>query len=94
MIVIDVFTFINKFSGTKLRKIFIICNSKKYGIPPLWEWEILIIFKSIFTMVNYNFQAGKLIRDAIREVNVSHRSFSMTEVLIGSGVVGSDSSLS
>ena len=35
-------------------------------------------------MVNYNFQAGKLIKDAIREVNVSHRSISMTEVLIGS----------
>lgn len=45
-------------------------------------------------MVNYNFQAGKLIMDAIREVNVSHRSISMTEVLIGSGVVGSDSALS
>ena len=45
-------------------------------------------------MVNYNFQAGKLIRDAIREVNVSHRSISMTGVLIGSGVVGSDSALS
>ena len=88
------FTFIIKFSGAKLRKIIIICNSKKDGIPPLWEWEILIIFKSIFTMVNYNFQAGKLIRDAIREVNVSHRSISMTEVLIGSGVVGSDSALS
>ena len=69
-------------------------NSKKQEIPPLWEWEILIIFKSIFTMVNYNFQAGELIRDAIREVNVSHRSISMTEVLIGSGVVGSDSALS
>ena len=88
------FSFINKFSGAKLRKLFIICNSKKYEIPPLWKWEILIIFKSIFTMVNYNFQAGKLIRDAIREVNVSHRSMSMTEVLIGSGVVGSDSALS
>ena len=45
-------------------------------------------------MVNYNFQAGELIRDAIREVNVSHRLISMTEVLIGSGVVGSDSALS
>ena len=45
-------------------------------------------------MVNYNCQAGELIRDAIREVNASHRSISMTEVLIGSGVVGSDSSLS
>ena len=45
-------------------------------------------------MVNYNFQAGKLIRDAIREVKVSHRSISMTEVLIGSGGVGSDSALS
>ena len=45
-------------------------------------------------MVNYNFQAGKLIRDAIREVNVSHRLISMTEELIGSGVVGSDSALS
>ena len=45
-------------------------------------------------MVNYNFQAGKLIKDAIREVNVSHRLISMTEVLIGSGVVGSDSALS
>ena len=88
------FSFINKFSGAKLRKIIIICNSKKIGIPPLWEWEILIIFNSTFTMVNYNFQAGKLIRDAIREVNVSHRSISMTEVLIGSGVVGSDSALS
>ena len=88
------FTFIIKFSGAKLRKIIIICNSKKQEIPPLWEWEILIIFKSIFTMVNYNFQAGKLIKDAIREVNVSHRSISMTEVLIGSGVVGSDSALS
>ena len=70
------------------------CNSKKDGIPPLWEWKILIIFNSKFTMVNYNFQAGKLIKDAIREVNVSHRSISMTEVLIGSGVVGSDSALS
>ena len=88
------FTFINKFSGAKLRKIIIICNSKKQEIPPLWEWEILTIFNSTFTMVNYNFQAGELIRDAIREVNVSHRSISMTEVLIGSGVVGSDSALS
>ena len=88
------FTFIIKFSGAKLRKIIIICNSMKIRIPPLWKWEILIIFKSIFTMVNYNFQAGKLIRDAIREVNVSHRSISMTEVLISSGVVGSDSALS
>lgn len=94
MIVIDVFSFINIFSGAKLRKIIIICNSKKIGIPPLWEWEILMIFKSIFTMVNYNFLAGKLIKNAIREVNVSHRSISMTEVLIGSGVVGSDSALS
>ena len=42
-------------------------------------------------MVNYNFQAGKLIRDAIREVSVSHRSISMTEALIGSGAVGPDS---
>ena len=88
------FIIFNIFSGAKLRKIIIICNSKKDRIPPLWEWEILIIFKSIFTMVNYNFQAGELIRDAIREVNVSHRSISMTEVLIGSGVVGSDSALS
>ena len=79
MIVIDVFTFIIKFSGAKSRKIIIICHSKKIGIPPLWEWEILIIFNSKFTMVNYNFQAGKLIKDAIREVNVSHRSISMTE---------------
>lgn len=45
-------------------------------------------------MINYSYEAGKLIRDAIREVNVSHRSISMTEVLIGSGVVGSDSALS
>ena len=86
--------FIIKFSGAKLRKIIIIYNSKKIRIPPLWEWDILIIFKLKFTMVNYKFQAGKLIKDAIREVNVSHRSISMTEVLIGSGVVGSDSSLS
>ena len=45
-------------------------------------------------MINLSFMAGQLVNQAISEVKSSHRKMSMAEVLIGAGVVGSDSALS
>lgn len=45
-------------------------------------------------MINLSFMAGQLVNQAISEVKSSHRKMSMAEVLIGVGVVGSDSALS
>lgn len=45
-------------------------------------------------MINLSFMAVKLVNQAISEVKSSHRKMSMAEVLIGVGVVGSDSALS
>lgn len=45
-------------------------------------------------MINPNFEAGRLVSRAISEVKTSRRQMSVAEVLIGEGVVGSDSALS
>ena len=45
-------------------------------------------------MVNQTLEAGRLVSRAISEVKSSHRGMSMTQVLIDSGLVGSDSALS
>ena len=51
-------------------------------------------FNTYLAMINLSFMAGKLVNQAISEVKSSHRKMSMAEVLIGAGVVGSDSALS
>ena len=45
-------------------------------------------------MVNQTLEAGRLVSRAISEVKSSQRGMSMTQVLIDSGVIGSDSALS
>lgn len=51
-------------------------------------------FNTYLAMINLSFMAGQLVNQAISEVKSSHRKMSMAEVLIGAGVVGSDSALS